>query len=146
MRSVFRKSCCFDVTVSFWQLASVVIKEGEESYTTKKCQKCYNESLKAKREKPLTNVLWRDFAEQKTHHERLWKMMGKEQYERGMWEKERDRVNMFREQAEEEKQAGIQGQWQLESPAKEYLQQVKRRDDTYCTEIGKNIKAFSGLK
>ena len=36
--------------------------------------------------------------------------------------------------AEEEKQAGIQGKWQLESPAKEYLEQVKRRDDTYCTE------------
>ena len=27
-----------------------------------------------------------------------------------------------REQAEEEKQAGIQGQWQLESQAREYLQ------------------------
>ena len=51
------------------------------------------------------------------------KMMGKEQYVRGMWEyfrRERDRVNKFREQAEAEKQAGIQGQWQLESPAKEY--------------------------
>ena len=33
-----------------------------------------------------------------------------------------------------EKQAGIQGQWQLESPAKEYLEQVKRRDDTSCAE------------
>ena len=41
---------------------------------------------------------------------------------------------MFREQAEEEKQKGIKGQRQLESPAKEYLEQVKRRDDTYCTE------------
>ena len=30
-------------TLSFWQLASVVIKEGEESYTTNFCQKCYNE-------------------------------------------------------------------------------------------------------
>ena len=63
--------------------------------------------------------------------------MEKNQHVRGMWEyflRERDRVNKFREQAEEEKQAGIQGQWQLESPAKEYLEQVKRRDDTYCTE------------
>ena len=59
------------------------------------------------------------------------------EYVRGMWEyfrRDRDGVNTFREQAEEEKQAGIQGQWQLESPAKEYLEQVKRRDDTYCTE------------
>ena len=86
----------------------------------------------------------------------------KEQYVRGMWEyfrRERDRVNWFREQAEEEKQAQIQGQWQLESPAQEYLEQAKRRDDTYRTEnyegklhrpkklkTGKNTKAFSGLK
>ena len=89
-------------------------------------------------------------------------MMGKEQYERGMWKyvrRERDRVNKFREQAEEEKQTGLQGQWQLESPASEHLEHVKRRDDTYCTEndeerfyrpekwrTGKNTKAFSGLK
>ena len=54
-----------------------------------------------------------------------------------MWEyfcRERDRVKRFREQAEEERQAGIQGQWQLESPAKECLEQVKSRDDTCCTE------------
>ena len=40
--------------------------------------------------------------------------MGKDQNVRGMWEyfcQERDRVKRFREQAEEEKQAGIQGQW-----------------------------------
>ena len=30
-------------TLSFWQLSLVVIQEGEESYTTNFCQKCYNE-------------------------------------------------------------------------------------------------------
>ena len=63
--------------------------------------------------------------------------MGKEQYVREMWEyfcRERDRVKRFREQAAEEKQAGIQGQWQLKSSATEYLEQVKSRDDTYCAE------------
>ena len=35
------------------------------------------------------------------------------------------RVKRFREEAEEERQAGIQGQWQLESPAREYLEQAK---------------------
>ena len=34
--------------LSNWQLASVVIQEGEESYTTNLCQKCYNDSLRAK--------------------------------------------------------------------------------------------------
>ena len=48
-------------------------------------------------------------------------MMGKEQYVREMWEyfcQERERVNRFREEAEEERQAGIQGQWQLERQPK----------------------------
>ena len=43
-------------------------------------------------------------------------------------------MKRFRERAEEEKQAGIQGQWQLESPAKENLEQVKSCDDTDCTQ------------
>ena len=66
----------------------------------------------------------------------------------------RNRVKRFRELAEEERQAGIQGQWQHESPAREYLEQVKCCHDTDCTErvdeerlhrperwrLGKNIK------
>ena len=62
--------------------------------------------------------------------------MGKEPYVRG-----------FRgfEKAEKEKQAGIEGQWQLESPAREYLWQVKRRDDIYCTERMMK-KGFAALK
>ena len=41
-------------------------------------------------------------------------------------------MNKFREQPEEEKQAGIQGQWQLESPASDYLEQVKCCHDMDC--------------
>ena len=47
--------------------------------------------------------------------------------------------------AEEERQSGIQGLWQLESPDKEYLEQVKRGDDTYCTERMMK-KVFTALK
>ena len=47
---------------------------------------------------------------------------------------ERIIVKRFRELAEEEKQAGIQGQWQLESPARVYLEQVKCCHDTDCNE------------
>ena len=53
-----------------------------------------------------------------------------------MWKnvfQERDRVKRFREQAEE-KQAGIHGQWQLELPAEEYLEQVESCDDIDCTQ------------
>ena len=38
---------------------------------------------------------------------------------------ERLETKKFREDAEKEKQEGVQGQWQRESPAKEYLEQVK---------------------
>ena len=123
--------------LSFWQLESVVIQEGEESCTTNLCQKCHNDSLKAKGEKTLTNWQWRQFVGQTAHCGRLWKMMGKKQYVRGMCEcfcREMDRVRRFREQAEEEKQAGIQGQWQLESPAKGYSEQVKSCNDTDYTQ------------
>ena len=47
---------CSEKSLSCWQLASVVIDEGGESYTTNLCQTCFNNSLKAKGEKPLTNV------------------------------------------------------------------------------------------
>ena len=36
-------------------------------------------------------------------------------------------------EAEKEKQEGVQGQWQQESPAKEYLEHVKCCKDTDCT-------------
>ena len=40
---------------------------------------------------------------------------------------------MFLKDAEKEKQEGIQGQWQRQSPAKEYLEQGKSSADTECT-------------
>ena len=58
VRSVFPQNMmfrcdkqCSEKSLSYWQLASVVINEGEESYTTNSCQKCFNNSLKAKGEK-----------------------------------------------------------------------------------------------
>ena len=77
---------CSEKTLSFWQLASVVINEGEESYTTNLCQKCFNNSLNATGEKPLSNVQWREFAEQKAYRGSIWRIMGEEPYVRGMRE------------------------------------------------------------
>ena len=69
---------------------------------------------------------------------------------------ERSKAKKFRQVADEEKQAGMQGQWQQESPAREYLEQVKCCNDTDCDEpmmkrgftalkngIGKNFKTPS---
>ena len=53
---------------------------------------------------------------------------GKEPYLRGIWKhfsSERSKAKKFRQLADEERQAGIQGQWQQESPATENLEQVK---------------------
>ena len=36
---------CGENPLSFWQFASVAIKEGEESYTTNLCQQCCNKFL-----------------------------------------------------------------------------------------------------
>ena len=153
---------CSEKTFSYLQLASVVVLEGDEAYTTNLCQKCFNEHLQANGEKPLSNVQSRQVAEKKAHRGRMWKMIGKEPFLIGMWKhflQERSRAKRFRELAEEEKQAGIQGQWQQESPAREYLEQVKCCHDTDCNEpmmkqgftaiksgIGKNTKTPSERK
>ena len=53
----------------------------------------------------------------------------------GMWERfscERSKAKKFRQLVDEEKQAGIQGQWQHKSPARECLEQVKCCHDTKC--------------
>ena len=96
----------------------------------------------------MTNVQWRGVVEKKAYRGRMWKMMGKEPHLRGMWEyflQERSRVKRFRELADEEKQAGIQGQWQQESPAGEYLEQAKCCNDTNCNETMMK-KAFTAIK
>ena len=39
---------CSEETLSYWQLASVVVNEGDEAYTTNLCQMCFNKHLQAK--------------------------------------------------------------------------------------------------
>ena len=121
---------CNAKALSFWHFASVVMGDGEESYTTNLCQQCYKKIWWQKE-------MWQWYAvvEKKAHRGMLWRMLGKDQYIRGMWEYsfERLKVTKFREEAEKEKQEGIQGQWPRESPAKEYLEQGKCCKDTDCT-------------
>ena len=42
---------CSEKTLSYWQLASVVLNEGDEAYTTNLCQKCFNKHSEGKRRK-----------------------------------------------------------------------------------------------
>ena len=71
--------------------------------------------------------------EKQAYRGRVWKMMGKEPYLRGMCEhfsSETSKAKKFRQLADEERQAGIRGQWQQEAPAREYLEQVRCCHDT----------------
>ena len=45
---------CSGRSLSSWKFASVVIKEGDGSYTTNLCQQCYNKNLVARENNPLT--------------------------------------------------------------------------------------------
>ena len=90
---------CSEKSLSYWQLASVVImmvrnRTRPRRKTTDKCAVetgCGEEG-----------VPWKD-------------------------------VENDGKKAEDERQAGIQGRWQLVSPAREYLEQVKCCHDTDCT-------------
>ena len=75
---------CSEKTLSYWPLATVMVNEGDEAYKTILCQKCVNKHLQAKGEEPLTYV--EAGCEKKAYRGRMWKMMGKEPYLRGMWE------------------------------------------------------------
>ena len=68
----------------------------------------------------------------KAHRGRIWRIMGNEQFTRGMWEYftlKRAEAKRIRDDAAREKQEGIQGQWQQESPFREILEQAGRNED-----------------
>ena len=69
---------------------------------------------------------WKAVVEKKAHRERIWRFMGNEQFTRGMWEY----FSQKRDDAAREKQEGIQGQWQQESPFREIMEQARRDEDT----------------
>ena len=56
---------CSEKTLSYGQLASVVVDEGDEAYTTNLCEMCFNKHLQAKGEEPLANVKWRQVVEKR---------------------------------------------------------------------------------
>ena len=62
--------------------------------------------------------------------------MGNEQFTRGMWEYFtllRTEAKRIRDDAAREKQEGIQGQWQQESPFREILEHARRDEDMGCS-------------
>ena len=62
--------------------------------------------------------------------------MGNEQLTRGMWEYftiQRAEGKRIRDDAAGEKQEGIQGQWQQESPFREILEKARRHEDMGCS-------------
>ena len=68
---------CSEDALSFWQFASVVVEEGEESYTADLCQQCYNKHLMAKGDAPLTKWHWYAAVEKKAHRGRPRRMLDK---------------------------------------------------------------------
>ena len=60
--------------VRYWQIASMVVEEGGEAHTINLCQQCYNEQLE------------RSAGEESASSRRVWKVMGNEQFTRGVWE------------------------------------------------------------
>ena len=113
----------------------MVIEEGGEAHTINLCMLCHNAKLVQQGKQPLKLWEWKEVVEKKAHRGRIWKVMGTEQFLRGMWwyfTLERVGARKILADAAEEKQEGIQGQLQQESPFKEVLEQVRRSADTDC--------------
>ena len=127
---------CSEKAVRFWKFASVVVDHVKESYTVNLCQQYDNERLTAQGLEPLKTWQWKAVVEQKAHRGRLQRMLAKDHLIQGMCEYfslARAKSKTFSRDAEKAKQEGIQGQWQQESLAKEFLEQVKSGADTDCT-------------
>ena len=117
------------------QIASMAIEAGGEARTINLCKRCYNERLVQQGKQPLEWKEWRGVVERKAHRRRLSKIVGSEQFLRGMWEYftlRRARTRKILADATQEEQEGTQDQWQQESPFKEVLEQVIRNADTDC--------------
>ena len=66
----------------------------------------------------------------------MWKVMGNEQFIRGVWEYftlKRAEVKKILDDGSRERQEGIQGQWQQESPFREIMEQVRGNADMRCS-------------
>ena len=90
----------------------------------------------AKGEAPSTKRHWCAEVEKKASRGRLWRMLERDQYIQGMlayFSSERLKAKRFMNEAEKEKQEETQSQRRRESPAKEYLEQVKCCKDSDCT-------------
>ena len=146
---------CSDKALRFWQFAPVVIDDVVESYTVNLCLQCYNERL--------MSWQWKAVVDKKAHRGKVWQMLGKDQFIQGPWayfSLARAKAKKFLKDAEKERQEWTQGQWQQESSAKEFLEQVKSSADTDCTpkmmkhgffcvekwRVWRNTKASSRLK
>ena len=72
--------------VRYWQFASVVVEEGVVARTVNLCQQCFYE-LRLQQGEPRRNSWqWRAVVEKKAHRGRIWRIMGNEQFTRGVWE------------------------------------------------------------
>ena len=126
---------CSGKVLRFGKFASIVVDDVKESYTVNLCQQYYNGRFRAQGQASLKSWQWKAVVEKKAHRGRLWKMLGKDQFTQGMWEcvsLERAKAKKFLKDDEKEKQEGEKGQWQQESLAKEFLDQVKSCADTHC--------------
>ena len=100
-------------------------------------------------EQPVKAAQWREMMEQKAFRGKFWKVFGMEQFMRGMWEHvtvKRASAKAVLADAEKEKQEGIQGKWQLETPFNEVLAHTrkKKNSDMSCNayHLGDNNYRF----
>ena len=123
---------CSETAVRCWQFASVVVEEGGGARTVNLCQQCFHEWRVQQGEPRLNWWQWRAVVEKKAHRGIILRIMVNDPFTRGMWEYftvKRAEANRIQYDAAREKQEGIQGQWQQESPFREILEQARRDEN-----------------
>ena len=62
----------------------MVVEDGGDARTITLCKLCYNTKLVQQGKQPLKLCEWKGVVEKKAHGGRLWKVLGSEQFLRGM--------------------------------------------------------------
>ena len=123
---------CSEKATRYWQMASMVVEEGAEAHTS---NLCHNEQMVQQGTPRLNAWQWRAVVEQRAHRGRMWKIVGKEPFLMDCGSTSLSKMagaTKIPEDPARERQEGIQGQWQQESPFREYLEQVRGHVEKGC--------------
>ena len=120
---------CRETGFKFYELAAIVVEEGDTPHTINLRRKCYEKARLEQGETQVNGAQWKELIKQKTSRGKLWAAFGVDfSFEKC------GNVSQSRERGPERRwmqqgQSRTDGSWQQESPCKEELELLRNVKD-----------------